>query len=112
MKLIAVSLCVFCGVVFSQDATQVATPQEKEIVDMIVRHEPIRLPGAPLGSNAQITALGLKKDASGIFIKLVGVKITTADLLIEADELSYPWATGYIELSGRVRVKSASGPTP
>src|SRR5437868_2038337 len=105
MKLIAVSLCVLCGVVFSQEPTT----QEREIAGMIIRHEPIRLPGAPLGSHAHITAMGLKKDDSGKFIRLVGVKIRTANLLIEADELSYPWTTGDIELSGKVRVKPASG---
>jgi hypothetical protein len=71
----------------------------------IIKHQAIQLPGAPLGSTARITALGIREDKGANFLGLVGVEIRDNSLIIQADELSYSWATGDVELIGKVRVK-------
>lgn len=80
--------------------------QERVMVSAIIKHQPIELPGAPLGSTARITALGIKEDKGANFLRLIRVEITDNSLLIQADELSYSWATGNVELIGKVRVKA------
>jgi hypothetical protein len=80
--------------------------QEKVMARAIIQHQPIQLPGAPLGSTARITALGIREDKEANFLRLVGVEIRDNNLIIQAEGLSYSWATGDVELTGKVRVKS------
>jgi lipopolysaccharide assembly outer membrane protein LptD (OstA) len=102
-----------CASVFGQDrvdeqrgrlARQMA--QEKVMAQAIIQHRPIQLPGAPLGPNARITALNVRKDDGANFLRLGGVEIRDNSLVIQAQELSYSWATGDVELIGKVRVKA------
>ena len=112
MKLTTMSLCIVCVTAFGQDsldeqrarlARQIA--QEKVMAHAIIQHQPIQLPGAPLGPNARSTALGIRKDEGANFLRLVGVEIRDNNLIIQAQELSYSWATGEVELTGKVHVK-------
>src|SRR2546430_5326280 len=79
--------------------------QEKVMAHAIVQHQPIQLPGAPLGPNVRITALNIRKDEGANFLRLGAVEIRDNNLIIQAQELSYSWTTGEVELIGIVRVK-------
>jgi hypothetical protein len=111
MKLATVSLCILGASVFGQsgaDEQRLARhlAQEKIMASEIIHHSPITLPGAPLGPTTRVTALGIREDQGANFLRLVGVEIRSDSLIIRADELSYSWATGDVELTGKVRVKS------
>jgi hypothetical protein len=103
-----------CASVFGQDplneqrarsARHMA--QEKVMAHAIIQHQPIQLPGVPLGPNARITALNIRKDEGANFLRLGSVEIRDNNLIIQAQDLSYSWATGEVELTGKVRVKPA-----
>ena len=101
-----------CASLFGQDrvdeqrgrlARQLA--QEKVIVQAMIQHQPIHLPGTPLGPNVRITALNIREDKGANYLRLGAVEIRDNNLIIQAQELSYSWATGEVELIGKVRVK-------
>jgi len=79
--------------------------QAQQIAVAIRANQPFELPDMVLGTAAKVTATQWISD-DGYVLKLSGVEIRTDKLIVQADQLSFRWATGEIEPSGNVRVKA------
>jgi len=79
--------------------------QGGEIKVAIAYKASFHLPDSALGTDVKVTAeRWISND--GYELKLSGVVIKSDKLIVQADQLSYRWATGEIEPSGNVRVKA------
>jgi len=112
MRLFMAILSIMCVPAFAQD--RAAIQQElrlrqqslyvRTIAGQISLHQPILLPGTPLGPKVTITVTDIKGD-DGYTLQLGGIEISTDSLAVQADELHFRWATGEVELNGNVHLK-------
>lgn len=119
MRFLTIGLCIACIPVFSQvrdaQAQEVGlrSISKDEILGRFARsvriqqhiamHQPIQLPS--LGSKASIVATGFKS-YDGHVLRLVGIEVTTDNVILQSDELTYDWDSGDLELTGNVRLKA------
>jgi lipopolysaccharide assembly outer membrane protein LptD (OstA) len=112
MKLLTLSLCIACLPLFPQDREARAlraneqTRQSFQIAKSIFKHQPFQLPEMALGTSVKVTAMKFLA-YDGYVLRLGGVELTTDTLTVQADELTYTFATGEIEPLGNVRLKPA-----
>src|SRR5580704_15021876 len=110
MKTLALSLCIACLPLFPQDrSAQLLRLNEQlrqgvQIAKAISANQPFQLPDMVLGTSVKVTATKFLAD-DGYVLRLGGVEVITGNLIVQADELAYNWATREIEPIGNVRLK-------